>query len=56
MRLNKTNTKTVFDKLIKPLDGLVDKSTYKRKCKRLKDQQWIETGLLRVLSQEPIVN
>jgi hypothetical protein len=53
MRLNKTNTKTVLDKLIKPLDGLVDKSTYKRKCKRLKDQQWIETGLLRVLSQEP---
>jgi hypothetical protein len=53
MRLKKSLSKTVFDKLINPLNGLVDKSNYKRKCKRLTDQQWIETGLLRVLSQEP---
>ena len=53
MRLKESHSKTVFDKLIKPLDGLADKSKFKRKCKRLKDQQWIETGLLRVLSQEP---
>ena len=47
------NGSSVIVELIKPLDGLADKSKFKRKCKRLKDQQWIETGLLRVLSQEP---
>jgi hypothetical protein len=53
MGLKKTNSKTVFDKLIQPLTGLVEKSKYRRKCNSLKDQQWLETGLLRVFSQEP---
>jgi hypothetical protein len=43
---------SVFAKLIEPLDGLIDKSKLKRKCKTLSDQQWIKTGLLRILSQE----
>jgi hypothetical protein len=45
-------SKSVFAKLIEPLEGLIDKSKLKRKCKTLSDQQWIETGLLRILSQE----
>ena len=45
-------SKSVFAKLIEPLKGLVYKSQLKRKCKTLSDQQWIETGLLRILSQE----
>ncbi len=53
MRLKNSNSETVFDKLIQPLAGQVEQNKYKRKCKRLDDQQWIETGLLRVLSQEP---
>lgn len=44
--------KSVFAKLIEPLDDLVDKSKLKRKCKTLSDRHWIEAGLLRILSQE----
>jgi len=46
-------TKTVFGKLTQPILGLVDQCNHKRKCNALTDQEWIETGLLRMLSQEP---
>ena len=46
-------TKTVFGKLIQPLTGLVQQCNHKRKCNALTDQEWIETGLFRILSQEP---
>ncbi len=46
-------SKTVFGKLIQPLTGLVQQCNHKRKCNALTDQKWIETGLLRILSQEP---
>ena len=46
-------TKTVFGKLIQPLTGLIDLCKKKRKCSALTDHEWIKTGLLRVLSQEP---
>jgi len=45
-------SKTVFEKWIQPLAGLVQQCRFKRKCNVLPDQEWIETGLLRVLSQE----
>ncbi|MBN1470592.1 MAG: transposase [Syntrophaceae bacterium] len=45
--------KTVFEKLTQPIIGLVDKCIHKRKCNALTDQEWIETGVLRMLSQEP---
>ena len=45
--------KTVFGMLIQPLTGLVQQCNHKRKCNALTDQEWIETGLLRTLSQEP---
>ena len=45
-------SKTVFEKLIQPLTGLVQQCKHKRKCNTLPDQEWIETGLLRTLSQE----
>jgi len=45
--------KTVFEKLIQPVSDLIDNCTHKRKCNTLTDQQWIETGLLKTLSQEP---
>ena len=45
--------KTVFGKWTQPLAGLVQQCHYKRKCNTLSDQTWIETGLLRTLSQEP---
>ena len=49
---SKTPTpKSVFAKLIEPLDGLIDKCQSKRKCNVLPDQKWIETGLLRIISQ-----
>lgn len=48
-----STTKTVFGKLIQPLIGLIDQCNYKRKCKTLTDPEWIKTGLLRILSQEP---
>lgn len=46
-------TKTVFGKLTQPLISLVDQCNYKRKCNALSDHEWIKTGLLRILSQEP---
>ena len=45
--------KTVFEKLTTPLKGIVNHCKNYRNCKSLSDQQWIETGLLRTLSQEP---
>jgi hypothetical protein len=53
MATRTSKTKTVFGKLIQPLVSLVDKCKYKRKCNALPDHEWIKTGLLRVLSQEP---
>lgn len=46
-------SKTVFGKLTQPIIGLVEQCNYKRKCNALTDHEWIETGLLRMLSQEP---
>jgi len=46
-------SKTVFGKLTQPLKGLVQQCNHKRECNSLSDQEWIETGLLRILSQEP---
>ena len=45
-------SKTLFGKLIQPLTGLVQQCNHKRKCNALTDQEWIKTGLLRILSQE----
>ncbi|MBW2365303.1 MAG: transposase [Deltaproteobacteria bacterium] len=45
-------SKTVLAKLIEPLDGLINQCKSKRTCKVLPDHQWIETCLLRTLSQE----
>jgi hypothetical protein len=53
MTTKSPTSKTVFGKWIQPLTGLVQQSHYKRKCNTLPDQKWIETGLLRVMSQEP---
>lgn len=53
MTTKSPTTKTVFGKLIQPLTGLVQQCNHKRKCNALTDQEWIETGLLRILSQEP---
>ena len=53
MATQTSTTKTVFGKLIQPLMSLVDQCNYKRKCKTLPDLEWIKTGLLRILSQEP---
>jgi len=53
MTTKSPTSKTVFGKWIQPLTGLVQQCHYKRKCNTLTDQKWIETGLLRILSQEP---
>jgi hypothetical protein len=53
MATQTTTTKTVFGKLAQPLISLVDQCNYKRKCNALPDHEWIKTGLLRILSQEP---
>jgi len=53
MTTKSPTSKTVFGKLIQPLTGLAQQCKYKRKCNSLTDQEWIETGLLRILSQEP---
>jgi len=45
--------KTVFGKLTQPILGLVEQCNHKRKCNALTDHEWIETGLLRMFSQEP---
>lgn len=52
MTTKKHTPKTVFEKLIRPISGLIDNCNYKRNCKTLSDQQWIEAGLQRTLSQE----
>jgi hypothetical protein len=52
MTPKKPTSKTVFEKLIQPLSGLIHQCTHRRECKKLSDQQWIETGLLRILSNE----
>lgn len=38
--------------MVEPLKGLINQCQSKRNCRVLSDQQWIETGLLRTLSQE----
>lgn len=53
MTPKKPTSKTVFEKLIQPLSGLIQQCACKRECKKLPDHQWIETGLLRILSNEP---
>ncbi|HKJ81874.1 MAG TPA: transposase [Ignavibacteriaceae bacterium] len=53
MATQTSTTKTVFGKLIQPLMSMVDQCNYKRKCKTLPDPEWIKTGLLRILTQEP---
>jgi hypothetical protein len=52
MTLKNPTSKTVLAKLIEPLTGLIDQCKSKRKCNALTDQQWIETGLLRIISQQ----
>lgn len=52
MTSKKPTSKTVLAKLIEPLKGIVDQCKSKRKCNALTDQQWIETGLLRIISQQ----
>ena len=53
MATQTSTTKTVFGKLTQPLISFVDQCNYKRKCNALPDHDWIKTGLLRILSQEP---
>ena len=53
MTTQTSKIKTVFGKLTQPLLSQVDKCNYKRKCNILPDDEWIKTGLLRILSQEP---
>ncbi len=53
MATQSPTSKTVFGKLTQPIIGLVEQCNYKRKCNALSDHEWIETGLLRTLSQEP---
>ncbi len=44
---------SVFAKLIQPLANLIQQCDSKRDCKVLTDQDWLETGILRTISQEP---
>jgi hypothetical protein len=53
MTTSSPTPKTVFGKLTQPIIGLVEQCNHKRKCNILTDHEWIETGLLRMLSQEP---
>jgi len=53
MATQKYKSNTVFGKLIQPLIGLIERCNKKRKCNALTDHEWIKTGLLRILSQEP---
>lgn len=53
MTTSSPKSKTVFGKLTQPILGLVEQCNQKRKCNVLTDHEWIETGLLRMLSQEP---
>lgn len=46
-------SQTVFGKLIQPSLGLVQQCKNRRKCNTLTDQEWVETGLRRIISQEP---
>lgn len=43
---------TLLDKLIAPLKPLILRSNKRRNCPVLEDEQWITTGLLRVLSSD----
>ena len=52
MTLKTLTSKSVFAKLIEPLDGLINQCNSNRTCKVLPDHQWIETGLLRTLSHD----
>ena len=53
MTTSSPTSKTVFGKLTRPILDLVEQCNHKRKCNALTDHEWIETGLLRILSQEP---
>jgi hypothetical protein len=53
MTIQPPTPQTVFGKLTQPIIGLVGQCNHKRKCNALTDHEWIETGLLRMLSQEP---
>lgn len=53
MNTKSPTSQTLFRKLTQPLTGLVQHCNHKRRCITLTDQEWIETGLLRILSQEP---
>jgi hypothetical protein len=53
MTTSSPTAKTVFGKLTQPILGLIEQCNHKRKCNALTDNEWIETGLLRMLSQEP---
>ena len=53
MTITKPTSKTVFEKLIRPLANLLQKCDSRRECKILSDMKWLETGILRTLSQEP---
>jgi hypothetical protein len=53
MKPKNTTSKTVFEKLFQPLSGLAQQCYHKRECKTLSDERWLETGLMRILSQEP---
>ena len=45
-------TSTLLDKLIAPLKPLILRINKTRNCPVLEDEEWITTGLLRVLSSE----
>ncbi len=47
-----TSSETVFSKLFYPLKSLLIGCKNTRVCPSLPDQQWLETGVLRVLSDE----
>jgi len=44
---------SVFKKLTRALHPLIKQSAYIRKCNKLSDVDWIETGILRSIFQEP---
>lgn len=48
-----TTTETVLSKLFNPLSPLLADCKNTRSCPSLSDQEWLETGVLRVLSNEP---
>jgi len=45
--------KTLFDEFTRSLRPLITKSKHKRHCHKLTDEEWVETGILRTIFQEP---